>query len=459
MLRIPARISFPLLAAVGVVGLILSGLLVGYELVESDPETMYRPLKSELARALREGRLPLWSDKLGVGTPLAAESHVAAFYPPNWVLYRGLSVERAYGVSMWLHNVALVAATYLYARALGLTPWGSALAAMAFTLCGFQMSHAKHEPFYHALPYLLLALTITERYLADGRIAWVPALALTIGAQMMVGHFQIQAWTSALVIVTCLVRIVSRDASWKKAPGIALALAWGWAMATVQLALTYELTQWIKFDRPQELLANHSFPPARFAQLALPQLFMAFRRGAWDPYWGRVETSPDEAGLYVGTITLLLAGSGYLARDDRALGLWRWLTPLGFLVAILPRVSPQVFGYLLYLPVFGYFRAPARYLLLPSLGLCLLAGRGFDRAPRESAVLARCLGGGGFRRGGDGVGARLVGAGRGAGIARCEGEGDSFSCGRRLLAGGDRRRCVLAERLASVRGAVPAHGL
>ena len=35
---------------------------------------------------------------------------------------------------------------------------GSAMAAVGFSLCGFQAVHAVHEPFYCLLPYLPLAL-------------------------------------------------------------------------------------------------------------------------------------------------------------------------------------------------------------------------------------------------------------------------------------------------------------
>src|SRR5262249_35514413 len=105
----------PLFLALALVGTILGGLLVGYEPVGGDPDRMYRPLKSELARALEHGRLPFWSDRFGVGLPLVAESHVAAFYPPNLVLYRALDLPAAYRLSMWLHYLAL-AATYFHAR-------------------------------------------------------------------------------------------------------------------------------------------------------------------------------------------------------------------------------------------------------------------------------------------------------------------------------------------------------
>ena len=56
----------------------MGGLLVGYEPVGGDPDRMYRPIKAELASSLRQGALPFWSDKLGLGVPLVAESHAAA---------------------------------------------------------------------------------------------------------------------------------------------------------------------------------------------------------------------------------------------------------------------------------------------------------------------------------------------------------------------------------------------
>src|SRR4051812_33132403 len=141
----PRRVETPWLVATTAVGAVLGGLLVGYETVGGDPDRMYRPLKAELARALAEGRLPFWSGAFGLGVPLVAESHVAAFYPPNLVAYALLDVPTAYRLLMWLHGAALAALTYAYGRSLGLTPWGSALAAVSFALCGFQAVHATHE--------------------------------------------------------------------------------------------------------------------------------------------------------------------------------------------------------------------------------------------------------------------------------------------------------------------------
>ena len=117
------------LAAAGIVALVLAPVLIGFAPLGGDPELMYQPIKSELGRALAAGRLPFWSDRFGLGVPLIAESHAAAFYPPNWVLYRLWEVGTAYRLTLWLHYVATAAATFAYARTLGIGPAGSAMAA------------------------------------------------------------------------------------------------------------------------------------------------------------------------------------------------------------------------------------------------------------------------------------------------------------------------------------------
>ncbi|HEV3122750.1 MAG TPA: hypothetical protein VGY53_12640, partial [Isosphaeraceae bacterium] len=213
------RISIPCIAAILAVGVTLGGLLAGYEPVAGDADRMYRPIKSELSRALHSGTLPFWSDKFGLGVPLVAESHAAAFYPLNALLYGLLSVNAAYRLAMWLHYVAVAIGFYAYAKTLKINRWGSALGALAFALSGFQNSHAGHEPFYHALPYLLLALVLVERYVASGRLFWLGLLVLSWGIQLTLGHFQIPMWTGGLVLFVGLWRVVADRRPWPRALG------------------------------------------------------------------------------------------------------------------------------------------------------------------------------------------------------------------------------------------------
>ena len=83
----------------------------------------------------------------------------------------------------------------------------------------------------------------------------------------------------------------------------------------------------------------------------------------------------------MGTIPLILAFVAIIARPaGRSTMPWRLLIPVSFALATMPRWWPQGYLYLLAVPGLGYFRVPARYTLLTSLGAAILAGEGFDRS-------------------------------------------------------------------------------
>jgi hypothetical protein len=377
--------SIPLLALLCLVGILMSPLLAGFEPVGGDPDQMYRPIKTELSRALREWRLPFWSDRFGLGVPLVAESHIAAFYPPNWVFYFLLSPGVAYRLSMWLHYVALAAAAYGCARVLRLSPWGAALAAVGISLCGFQAVHAGHEPFYCVLPYVPLCLLCAELYAASGRLPWLAGLALAWGVQLTLGHFQIQMWTAGLVVLAETWRVFAEGLPRIRVAALVLALAWGAAIACVQLTLTWELTRVTGFVRPAQYLMNYAFPTRHWAQLALPALFLGRGSQAEELYWSQFATTSVEATAYVGVIPLIMAFIGLTAscrrRDhvvDRGLMVWGLVALLGMVLATMPQWWPDGFWGLVQLPGAGWFRAPGRYTLFTCLGLSILAGRGLD---------------------------------------------------------------------------------
>ncbi len=375
--RVEPAWAFAILITAGLLG----GLLTGFEPNGFDPDRMYRPLKAELARSLRAGQLPFWSDRFGVGVPLVAESHLAAFYPPNLLAYRFLQVATAYRLLMWLHGVALSAATYAYGRRLGLSSWGSALASLVFTFCGFQAIHAAHEPFYNLMPYLPVALLLAEIYLGSGRLLWAAALAIVIGAQWTLGHFQIQMWTNGLVVFTGLRRVIAERRPWSRLLVLVVALAWGGAIAAVQLGLSWDLARSVgQTARSFQDLAYYSYPPSHWFEPALPWFFRGLPFGGDDPYFHSLGTSGLEATFYVGTIPLILAFVGLVgSQRPGGTGPWKFLIPLSFGLATLPRWWPAGYAILLQIPGLGYFRAPARYTLLTSLGLALLAGQGFDQ--------------------------------------------------------------------------------
>ena len=149
----------------------------------------------------------------------------------------------------------------------------------------------------------------------------------------------------------------------------------------MQLRLTWELTGAAGFVRPPHLLANYGFPPAHLAQLTLPEIFVTQPSNVESAYWSRYGTTGGEASAYVGIIPWILASVGVISTvRGNGLALWRLIVFVALALATMPEWWPDGFFLFLKLPGVGWFRAPARYTLLASLGLALLAGRGLDHS-------------------------------------------------------------------------------
>ena len=104
--------------AIALVGTVLSVLLVGYEPVGGDPDRLYRPLKSELARAPQGGPATVLEQSLRAWcSARRREPRRGILSTESFASISSLDVSLAYRLSMWLHYVAVVGTTYVYARA------------------------------------------------------------------------------------------------------------------------------------------------------------------------------------------------------------------------------------------------------------------------------------------------------------------------------------------------------
>ena len=370
------RSSIAAFAAPLIVGLLLAGLLFGYAPVGLDPDGMYRPIKTELARALRSGRLPFWSDRLGLGCPLVAESHVAAFYPPNLLYCSQLDVLTTHRWLMWAHYVALAAATFLLGRELGLSPWAAALASLSFTLCGFMASSAAHEPFYTAMPYLPLAIYAARRYAAGGRLTWQAGLALAIGVQLTIGHFQIQCWTLGLALTA------GGFAPCHRPPAASVSRT----LCRPDLGTGHRRCPVAAHLRTRPVRTVPARSCRSFCLFTSPGSSGPTRRCLALPRISRIRRCSllDEPGNHTAGDVLVrrnhtpCSGAYRPGESGRPFRFWKVLIFLALLLACLPKLSPDVFFQVARLPGLGTFRAPGRYRVLACLGLCLLCGAGLD---------------------------------------------------------------------------------
>ena len=370
-------ILLPLLVALFLHRLAFGNLI----LARGDTFLYFYPYWEASVAALSDGRLPHWNPHLFMGAPLLANSQAGFFYPLNWPLWLWFPIPYAVSATILLHLTIAAWGTYAAARRLfQIERAGAFLAALLFALGGYltaQVEHVNQLQGLAWLPWFFVAL-------APGLAVWQRSflLALFFSLQLVAGHTQTSFITGVGVGVWLLgnglsLRLsrVERGTLWSwlglwGSLGLGLILAL--LMAAVQLVPTLELTG---FSSREGGLAVNEVLSFSLHPLLLGRTFL--------PAYGQSLFSEYVAFLPLTGLILALIGAWQ----------WRSLAPQGGQRPfILPTILLVVVGCFLalgifnpanwllaHLPGFNLFRVPARWLVLVTLGLSLLAGVGFDR--------------------------------------------------------------------------------
>lgn len=430
MFREPGRrgaaLRWLLLAAALAAGVLLVYaplLLTNRVLASGDAFTYFTPYRDYANAALRAGRLPLWNPYLFLGAPFLANPQTALFYPLHWPfvgLNAAASLESSLALHLWLAGLGAA----LYARRVAGLGWLAALVAgLTFSLSGYLGARAGQINQASAvawLPWLLVLLEaslprwrLTPAGLASGAgpaVRWLAwgGLALAIALQLLAGHTQSSfinlaglmlaaAWPASAALAAGLRRIARRSPAHGARPALAAAgwrmlaalgaVGLGFLLAAVQIAPTLELSalsirsgglSW------REAL-SFSLQPRGLLLTLLPStgenLADRFATPAYGEYVG-----------YVGLVGLLLAALA-VARWRNAAGRRPVASPWGLAIGLaatglalaLGAWNPLYYLLVKLVPGFDLFRAPARWMLLYTFGVSLLAGYGVAALPGRLA--------------------------------------------------------------------------
>jgi hypothetical protein len=359
-------------------------ILVGLDLF-----AYFYPYRDYVSDALRAGQLPLWNPYLFMGAPLLANSQAAVLYPLHWPLI-WLSAPKQVAWSIVIHIWLASAGAYLLGRrAMRLDPLAALCAALLFGLGGFLSAQVEHINQLNAsawLPWLLLCLEAT---VSPKKTPWRSLLlgAAIVALLLLAGHTQSAYIALCAAAIYALARGLGQRRKrqpetprwWLPLTTLGLLTIAGALMAAGQLLPTLELSRLSvrSGGLPYHEAASFSLKPALFFKAFLPPLL-------WDPPF-------SEYVAYLGVLGLLSAAYGAALTLHRkpALptpALSRSLQPARAMLAMallgiflaLGAYNPAY--YLLYklVPGFDLFRAPARWLLLYSLGAAMLAGVGLQ---------------------------------------------------------------------------------
>jgi hypothetical protein len=366
--------------------------------VGGDVTQFFMGLMGEFSSSLRAGRLPVWNDLWGYGFPAVSESQMGVYYPPHVVMYGTVSTELAYTLSLVFHTIWGALGVFWFARRLGISALGSALAGYCFSASGFFVIHIPHPWGYTTASWMPWAWGHAWGLLncRSSRFAGpLFRLGLILVLQILPGHFQIAFITQTGIVLMAFwmlliePRIRSRQSELpaadtatisrvRNAALVAAGLVMSFPLAGMQLIPTARLALLASNRRDFNYLSLCATTPLHLVNYVAPGLF--HRSPLWRPLvWTPFHTSPEEQLAYVGLVPLFLAVLLTVreARGDPAV---RALALLA-LVSLFLSLGPFVPGFheLITLPGFSFFRAPARWGVATSLALALLAGKGLDR--------------------------------------------------------------------------------
>jgi hypothetical protein len=352
----------------------------------NDAMFQFLPWELEVRHALRDGRLPLWSDTLEGGSSPWINPQ-AGVLSPLAMLARPLPIQDFLLGMLALKILLACEGTWLLARAVGVSRPAAALAAVGFALSGGMMTWAlfPHTATLAWVPWLTLA--VIRLFRGGGRRAVMTAAFLT-AALLLSGHPETAA-IGGLFAAVCGLSLRSRRHSFPRGLGAAAAAALlGFALAAphvLPFVRHLPLSQ-----RAQETLAR-SLPAHAAVSLGQPRTwfvpgdspFLLAPTNPWAfgrPYreafrgpWNWLDAGSAYAGLvaFAGSIVVLVAGG---RRRRRA---WPFL---GFALASL-LIAAQLLpiAWLLYgVPALRVLAYP-RFLLVGCLALSIAGALGVDR--------------------------------------------------------------------------------
>ncbi len=385
LFNLPPLLLLPLIIVLFFNKMALSNLI----LARGDTFLYFYPYWEAAADALQNGRVPLWNPQLFMGAPFLANSQAGFFYPLNWPLWLLLPTPYAVNATILLHLFIGGWGAYLAAqRTLYLDRSAALATAVFFALSGYvtaQVEHINQLQGMAWLPWFFVVLAyaadekVYSKMLIIGRTAFGLATLFTL--QLLSGHTQTTFISGVGVLVWSLGMFV---ADWlnddtenallfrfqldrfKAHMPLALLISLGLAgmITAVQLLPTLELAQ--LSSRQGGLLPNEVMSFSLHPLLLTKALL---------PGYGQLLFSEYVAFLPITALVLAVIGAWQWRQ-------WRGVLPAVALIVVglllaLGQFNPLYWG-LARLPGFNLFRVPARWMVLYTFGVALLAGLGWQ---------------------------------------------------------------------------------
>ncbi len=345
----------------------------------SDFSDFFLPLKVLLGQSLKAGQLPVWAAKVGFGYPFLAEGSLQTFFPTT-LFSLFFSPPLAFNLSLALTIFCLGLFTYLFLhQSLKISSLSSLFAALSFTFSAPLVMRWKHLSILGVVALLPLELWLTTLFFHSNPSGWglkkmagfVAAVASLVGLQLWSGHPQMTAYCLVAVSLYFLSEATVAFFAQKNLRVLfpyLLALVLGLGLGAIQLYPSLELKSLSLRSRPLSYAQSREYP--FYFEYLITYLSPFF-------YGDPSDLAPDkefiyptlvwEICLYCGLAAAvfgLLAFPSFL--KNKKVRFWVFL----FLFSVIQSATNLLY----FVPGFSSFRVPARFGIVATFSLTVLAG-------------------------------------------------------------------------------------
>jgi hypothetical protein len=327
--------------------------------------------------ALRALRLPQWNPFIFGGVAHLANPQVALFNPLK-LPFVGLEPWRAVMLITALHLLVLTVGMVVLAHRVRLRPPAGLVAAIAVAGSGMVATKSMQYPQITVLagvPWLLTTIDLAlDRPPRPRRaVAW---LAMATAFVCVAGHPQMTFLALALGAAWALSRVLRHD-TWRDLWQVAAGVALGAALAAAQLLPTLALLSGAATHDTAALSGNPAYT------LDHHRLAVTVLGDVWSKHPIELSGSGETAS-YVGVVVAVIALFGVVdtlrRRRERAATVVLLLTGAAAFLLAAGRSSPLYRVARDVVPLFDQARVPARWTVVATFVLAILAAMGTDAA-------------------------------------------------------------------------------
>lgn len=340
-----------------------------------DMSVLYYPLFQWVHQDLALGRLPLITDLAYHGAPVAAISMAGVLSPALWLFQAFSTSPLGFNMQFLAPLFLFLLGSYCLGRHLNLSPSASLLLAFLWTFNGQRMAQLDHLNVAWACAFFPWAFICLSLYVERESLLWLVLACLLWGLGLLSGHPQIVFLEGLFFLFWALFSPYPGSKKRKLLSVAGLSLGTGLVASPLILFVGENLSMdgfhfhWSDLDR-----YYHSWTPLNVITLIFPWFFgkVQFDRMGDDYWWQYQFIEMQVAFSIVGLFFILL----FLSHD----GAWRrWLGTTALFACLMALGKFFiVYPLLQRLPVFSFFRDPARYWILGTWALGLGAAYAWD---------------------------------------------------------------------------------